>query len=63
MLYEVITGRIRVDLHGLCVLAFALEETRRVAFRRIRHQAFEDLQELVDTRACLRRYEADRYEA
>src|SRR5579875_3985584 len=56
------SGRIRRDRHTLRTLARALEERRRVAFRRIRQQPGEDPQQLGDAGARLGGSEADRNE-
>ena len=50
------------DRDALRRLAFALQERRRIAFRRVRHQARDRLEQLRDARARLRRHEADGHE-
>ena len=47
--------RIRLHLGPLGVVTFALQERRRIAFARVRHQAADDVEQLVHARAGLRR--------
>ena len=54
--------RIRFRPELLRRVAFALEEQRRVAFRRIRRELHQNVEELGDPGAGLRRDEADRNE-
>ncbi len=55
-------ARIRGQLDFLRVLAFTLEENRRIALHGIGHQPLEDLQQLIDAGASLGRDEAHRYQ-
>ncbi len=55
-------ARIGAECHFLGILAFAFQEDRRIALRRVRHQALENVQQFRNAGTGSRGYEANGHE-
>ena len=53
---------VRLDRNALCRFTFAFQEGRRIAFRRVRHQARDRFEQFRDAGAGFRGHEAHGYQ-